>query len=54
MDTFPELKKAIEEIGFLLEQFDYDAHNDERNRHTIAAAQYALADLESCVSDLVP
>lgn len=53
-DSFPELIKACEEIGFLLEQFDFDKHNDEGNRRVVAAAQSALVDLEGCIGDLVP
>jgi hypothetical protein len=54
MDTFPELDRLIEQIGYLLENFDYDVHNDEGNRDAVDRATAALEDLEGAVSDLVP
>jgi hypothetical protein len=54
MDTFPELVKLTEEIGFLLERFDFTVHNDESNVEHVEQAKRALADLEGAIGDLIP
>lgn len=54
MDTFPELERLIERIGYELENFDFAVHNDEGNPDRVKAAKSALIDLEGAVSDLVP
>lgn len=54
MDTFPKLERLIEEIGFELESFDFDVHNDEGNREHVQVAKRALDALQGAVADLVP
>jgi hypothetical protein len=54
MDKITRFDRRLEDLGYELENFDFDTHNDEGNVAIIERAKQALEDLQAAIADLVP
>lgn len=54
MDKITRFDRKLEDLGYELENFDFETHNDEGNVEIVERAKRALEDLQGAIADLVP